>query len=111
MCARPLQDEIRTIDTEAAGLPADMGLRLGIHFGPVFSIEDPVIGRRVFVGTHVSRTARIEPITPEGSVYATESFAAEIMLRGSDRFRAEYVGQIPASKNYGTMRMYSLYKQ
>ena len=88
-----------------------MGLRLGIHFGPVFSIDDPVIGRRVFVGAHVSRTARIEPITPEGSVYATESFAAEIMLRGSNKFRAEYVGRIPASKNYGTMRMYSLYKQ
>jgi class 3 adenylate cyclase len=109
-CALALQDEIRTIDAEAIGLPSDMGLRLGIHFGPVFQIDDPVIGRPVFVGTHVSRTARIEPITPEGSVYATESFAAEIMLSGSGKFRAEYVGQIPASKNYGTMRMYSLYK-
>jgi class 3 adenylate cyclase len=109
-CALALQGEIRTIDAGAIGLPADMGLRLGIHFGPVFPIDDPVIGRRVFVGTHVSRTARIEPITPEGSVYATESFAAEIMLSSSERFRAEYVGQIPASKNYGTMRMYSLYK-
>ena len=43
-------------------------------------------------GAHVSRAARIEPITPEGCVYVTETFAAVLALHNADQFSCDYVG-------------------
>ena len=84
-----------------------MALRLGGHFGPVFEIQDPVLHFTNYFGAHVSRTARIEPVTPTGEVYVTEPFAARLALGPGD-FACDYVGQVPAAKGYGTMRMYNL---
>ena len=66
------------LDLEAAGLPSSLALRVGAHLGPVYAITDPVLGAPSFIGSHVSRTARIEPVTPEGSIYVTERFAAAL---------------------------------
>ena len=107
-CAMMMQAEMASLDLAAAGLPAQMGLRLGAHFGPVFKIEDPVLRRANFMGAHISRTARIEPVTPEGAVFVTEAFAAQLALSSSATFRCEYVGQTNAAKHYGKMRMYAL---
>jgi hypothetical protein len=63
-----------------------------------------VTGRRAFVGAHVTRTARIEPVTPLGEVYVTEQFAAALALT-TDAFACDYVGDIPAAKGFGTLRM------
>jgi len=41
----------------------------------VYECKDPVTSTRAFIGTHVSRAARIEPVTPPGEVYASESVA------------------------------------
>ena len=71
-------------------------------------MRDPVLKRSNFIGAHVSRAARIEPVTPEGAVYVTEAFAAVLATTGLTQFVCEYVGQVPAAKHYGTMRMYSL---
>ena len=54
----------------------------------------------------MSRTARIEPVTPPGAVYVTEPFAAALVLAGSDRFTCDYVGHMPLAKDYGRLRMY-----
>jgi class 3 adenylate cyclase len=107
-CSIDLQEEMATLVPEEHGLPRFMGLRLGGHLGPVFSVRDPVLKRWSYMGAHVSRTARIEPITPEGAVYVTEAFAAAIATDPSRGFVCEYVGQVPTAKEYGTMRMYSL---
>jgi len=107
-CAIELQEEIESLDFEGVGLPDFMGLRLGAHVGPVYRLRDPVLKRMCFTGSHVCRTARIEPITPEGAVYVTEAFAAALVTIRNVPFTCEYVGQVPAAKNYGTMRMYSL---
>ena len=74
----------------------------------MYRLRDPVLKRMCFTGVHVCRAARIEPITPEGSVYATEAFAATLAMIREVQFTCEYVGQVPTAKNYGTMRMYSL---
>jgi class 3 adenylate cyclase len=95
------------VELVAAGLPETMALRLGGHFGPVFEAEDPVLHVTNYFGAHVSRTARIEPVTPPGEVYVTEPFAARLALGPGD-FVSDYVGQVPAAKGYGTMRMYNL---
>ncbi len=76
--------------------------------GPIFQGKDPIQGRQSFYGTHVIRTARIEPIIPAGEVYVTEPFAALLALESRPRFNAEYAGEMAAAKGYGTFRMYVL---
>ena len=106
-CALELQDTMATIDLELTGLPGHLGLRLGGHVGPVFPLHDPVLGLEAFMGSHVSRTARIEPVTPAGSVYVTEPFAAALELACAE-FACDYVGHMPAAKQFGRLRMYRL---
>ena len=60
------------------------------------------------MGSHVSRTARIEPVTPPGEVYVTEMFAAALELEGEATLACDYVGHMPAAKDYGKLRMYRL---
>ena len=96
------------IDLEAARLPGDLALRLGGHVGPVFPTHDPVQDALDYMGSHVSRTARIEPVTPPGAVYVTEPFAAALALEQADEFACDYVGRMPAANDYGVLRMYRL---
>src|SRR6266851_4200067 len=107
-CALDLQEAIAGVDLAAAGLPADMALRLGGHLGPVYRAHDPILKRDNFFGAHVSRTARIEPVTPERCVYVTETLAAVLALYNADRFDCDYVGMTQAAKRYGKMRMFLL---
>src|SRR5229473_3194181 len=107
-CALDLQEAIAGVDLAAAGLPADMALRLGGHLGPVYRAHDPILKRDNFFGAHVSRAARIEPVTPERCVYVTETLAAVLALYNADRFDCDYVGMTQAAKRYGKMRMFLL---
>lgn len=107
-CALALQDAMAAIDLEAEGLPDHLALRLGAHVGPVFPTHDPVLGLPAFMGSHVSRTARIEPVTPPGEVYVTEPFAAALELARHPELVCDYVGHMPAAKDYGNLRMYRL---
>ena len=61
-----------------------------------------------FTGSHVSRAARIEPVTPPGAVYVTEPFAAALVLAGRRDLTCDYVGHMPMAKDYGRLRMYRL---
>jgi hypothetical protein len=107
-CALELQDAMTRIDLGAAGLPGHLSLRLGAHVGPVFPVHDAVLGAAAFMGSHVSRTARVEPVTPPGEVYVTEAFAAAHALAGQTETACDYVGHLPAAKDFGRLRMYRL---
>ncbi|HET6175207.1 MAG TPA: adenylate/guanylate cyclase domain-containing protein [Gaiellales bacterium] len=107
-CALELQDAMSATDMRTLGLEDQLVLRMGLHIGPVFPIEDPVLGVRVFAGSHVSRTARIEPVTPPGTVYVTEQFAAALELAQRRELGCDYVGHMPTAKDYGRLRMYRL---
>jgi hypothetical protein len=107
-CALDMQDAMSAIDLEAAGLPETLKLRLGGHLGPVYELDDPVTDRPNYYGAHVSRAARIEPITPEGCVYVTETFAAMLALHHAGRFSCDYVGNTEMAKHYGRLRMFLL---
>jgi class 3 adenylate cyclase len=106
-CALDLRDAVDAIDLVTLGLPQHLALRLGAHLGPVLPILNPVTGATAFMGSHVSRTARIEPVTPPGAVFVTEAFAAALLL-AENLFACEYVGHIPAAKDFGRLRMYRL---
>ncbi len=88
------------------GLPEKLNLRIALHAGPVYSCLDPVTGRPNFTGTHVSRAARIEPVTPPGQVYASQEFASLAAAERISRFKCEYVGQTPLAKGFGTFPTY-----
>jgi class 3 adenylate cyclase len=96
-----LRDTIQSTDWTSKGLPHELNLRIALHVGPVFEIRDPVTERPNFIGVHVSRGARIEPITPPGHVYASQAFAAMAAVEGIKDFRCEYVGMTPLAKGYG----------
>jgi hypothetical protein len=110
-CALDLQEAIGALDLEAVGLPPHLAFRLSGHIGPVFPIRDPVLGANAFMGSHVSRTARIEPVTPPAAVYVTEAFAAALELSGASDVGCDYVGHLPAAKDYGRLRMYRVRRQ
>jgi hypothetical protein len=107
-CALDMQDAMGAIDLKAAGLPETLKLRLGGHLGPVYELDDPVTDRPNYYGAHVSRAARIEPITPEGCVYVTETFAAMLALHNAGQFSCDYVGNTEMAKHYGRLRMFLL---
>jgi len=107
-CALDMQDEMNRIDLVAAGLPETLKLRLGGHLGPVYELDDPITVRPNYYGAHVSRAARIEPITPEGCVYVTETFAAVLALYNAGDFSCDYVGVTEMAKHYGNLRMFLL---
>jgi class 3 adenylate cyclase len=107
-CALDMQDALSAIDLKAAGLPETLKLRLGGHLGPVYELDDPVTDRPNYYGAHVSRAARIEPITPEGCVYVTETFAAMLALHNASQFACDYVGNTEMAKHYGRLRMFLL---
>lgn len=104
--ALAVADLASSTDWQAKGLPADLSLRIALHAGPAYEFMDPITGTRTYGGTHVSRTARMEPITPRGQVYASEAFAALAAARAVKDFTCDYVGQIPLAKSYGTLPTY-----
>lgn len=103
--ALELCDALRGTDWAAKGLP-HLNMRIGLHAGPVYSCTDPVTERVNYVGPHVSRAARIEPITPPGQVYASREFAALAAAEGVKEIRCDYVGQTAMAKKDGTFGTY-----
>ncbi len=103
--ALELRDRVQRTDWAARGLP-NLNLRIGLHTGPVYLCLDPVTQRRNYIGAHVSRAARIEPITPVGEVYASQPFAALAAAQGVEEFSCTYVGQTSMAKKFGTFPTY-----
>jgi class 3 adenylate cyclase len=107
-CALDLQSELARLDFYSLGLPTSLGLRLGLDAGAVFEVRDPILKSAAFAGSHISRTARLEPNTPPGEVYVTEAFAALLALIEHRDLICEYVGMMKTPKNYGRLRTYLL---
>ncbi len=103
--ALDFRDAVCNTDWSKHGLPA-LNMRIGLHAGPVFSCCDPVTQHTTYIGANVSRAARIEPITPPGQVYASQTFAALAAAEGVKEFRCDYVGQTSMAKKYGTFPTY-----
>ena len=92
----------------ALGLPADLAIRLGLHYGVVFPMREPVTKTPNFFGEAVARAARIEPITRAGAVFVSEEFAAALALDPKSPAIAEYVGEVDTAKKYGRFRLYRI---
>ena len=101
-----LSDLVNGCDWSRLGLPADLSARIGLHCGPVFVGQDPITGMPLYTGIHTSRTARIEPITPPGQVYASSAYAAVAAARGIEGLRFSYIGRTQLAKQYGALALY-----
>ena len=94
------------ISDPASGEPE--GMRVGLHFGPVYQEVDPVTGDDNFYGSEVTLTARIEPKVIPGEIYTTQAFAAMLAVTQPDRFASRYVGRVELAKGYGEAPIYQL---
>ncbi len=100
---------VNASDWTTHGLPSNLNLRIALHSGPVHCGVDPITELPIYTGPHTSRTARIEPITPPGQVYASSAFAAVAAASGVESLAMSYVGRIPLAKSHGTLGLYSVH--
>ncbi len=110
--ALALQRVVTGTDWSACGLPAGLNVRIALHAGPAFAGRDPFTERPNLYGTQVNRTARLEPVTAPGQVYATEQFVALLLAEQgveSGRVAYEYVGNLALAKRFGRQAIYHLY--
>ncbi len=103
-----LQQEIGQFDWPALGLAPETGARIALHTGPLFRIYDPVTARHTYYGTHVNRTARLEPVVQPRNIFVTEEFAASLIAEDQVRFTCDYIGKMPLAKRFGDARLYRL---
>jgi len=105
--ALEIQAELDPESLQTIGLPHEGGMRISLHYGPIFEHYDAVQNAQTFYGTEVTVAARIEPRVPVGAIYTTQPFAAMIE---SDRnnYHFEYVGTMDLAKNYGVRILYRL---
>jgi class 3 adenylate cyclase len=104
--ALELSELVTRTDWSERGLPGGMNIRIALHSGPVYRGRNPVTGSPIYTGPHTSRTARIEPITPPGQVYASSAFAAVAAANGVGDLSLSYVGRMPLAKDYGVHDIY-----
>jgi hypothetical protein len=84
------------------------GMRIGLHYGPVYQEIDPVTGLDNFYGSEVTLAARIEPQVIPGQIYTTQAFAAILAVTAPGRFATRYLGKLPLAKGYGALPIYQL---
>ncbi len=107
-CAISLRDMVRRTDWSSFGLPPSLNVRIGLHAGPVYCVQEPLLERLNVFGFHVNQAARIEPITSPGNVYASESFAALLLADPRNRLDCRYVGVVVLPKNFGSYPIYHI---
>jgi class 3 adenylate cyclase len=93
-------------DWAALELPSGLTARVGLHAGPLFDFSDRVTGQLTLAGKHVTRAARVEPVTPPGTVYATQEFAALAAAYGVTEFACEPVGRVTLAKKAGVTPLF-----
>jgi len=109
--ALELQHDLRDLPAELSPEGAPAGMRIGLHYGPIYVGADRVTGGDLWYGGEVNRTARIEPVTPIGDVYCTEAFASALILDGVDDLAAIPLGERALAQDFGVVRLYRLTQQ
>lgn len=104
--ARALRDETAAIDWSRYKLPRQLSYRIALDAGPCFSYRDPVSGDHEYCGHYVVRAARMEPITPPGHIFASETFVALARMSGVPGVVFNYAGKVNLPKNYGQIQAF-----
>ena len=102
---------VRELRRELPGRLGSAQIRVGAHYAPAFEGYDPVEQIRTYYGTQLSLAASVEPVTPPGQVFATETCAAALALEAKDEFFVEYAGEVPLAKKLGSFRLYAVHRK
>jgi class 3 adenylate cyclase len=103
-----LLDRMGNVNWGGVGFPGNLLMRIGLHAGPVYEHENPLLGKMDFAGSHVNRAARIEPVTTPGCAFASEQFAAILKMTKDHPFECELVGIEKLAKDYDRCSLYRL---
>lgn len=106
--ALALQQRLENLPATLVPPGGEAGMRIGVHYGPIWQGTDRITGNRIWYGGEVNRTARIEPVTPVGGVYCTESFAAALLIDDCGDCRFTSVGTVALPKGFGALELYRL---
>jgi adenylate cyclase len=101
-----LQDRLAAVPYAALGLPPTLRPRIAGDFGKTWQGYDFVRKELTFYGQHVTRAARLEPVTPPGAIYVTKDFAAAAAF--DPMLACHYVGELATAKNFGVLSAYRL---
>ncbi|MGO9199274.1 MAG: TRAFs-binding domain-containing protein [Limisphaerales bacterium] len=106
--ALQLRDLFRGMDWRGFGFGSELQIRIGLHAGPVYTCFNPVLRQTACTGAHVNRAARIEPITEEGQVFASATFAALAETNRVSAFALDYAGTRPLAKKHEALPVFLL---
>jgi class 3 adenylate cyclase/tetratricopeptide (TPR) repeat protein len=106
-----LRDTVTKIDWTEKKLPKDLSIRISLHAGPIFLAVDSITNKMNAYGAHINRTARIEPITVPGCIYASMQFAAKLIYETGHSYQYEYVGILELPKNFGKQEIFRISKK
>jgi len=106
-----LQNCVSKTDWTQYGLPSDILFRISLDAGPCYSYVEPVTKTVEFCGNYVNRAARIEPITPPGSIYTSETFVALAKAMKVKNVQFNYAGQVILPKNSGIIPAFCVQQQ
>lgn len=106
--ALELRDFFHDFDWSDAHLP-EMDIRISLHFGGFYVGDDALTSRGLFSGKTINIAARIEPITPAGSVWVTDAFviiaSAEMSADRPAKFAFDHIGEVSLPKNAGSIKV------
>ena len=102
------QQKFRDLKNQTIDLPEEISVRIGLHAGTAWRLKEPITGKENYFGNAVSKAARIEPVTQEGQLFASEQCAALLELSPESNIVAEYVGQVETPKGFGVHPLYKL---
>ena len=92
---------------------AEISLRIGVHFGPVWERPDPFTQMPNLYGRHVTTAARLEALAVPGTICVSENFAAVLAIdpQAYNHILCDYVGQATSDKEKTIFSLYSLRKR
>ena len=103
-----LQKQLLGMSLQDFGLPTDLTLRIGGHYGPITFSSDPITGRRGVFGSQIAYAARIEPIAVPGSILVSDAFAARLAISPPCDVNSTYVGKRSLRDIPGDVRLFAL---
>lgn len=106
--ALDLRDWMNRHDWTSGGLATPPQIRISLHAGVVSKVADPVISGFNYVGRNTNKAARIEPITFEGQVFVSGTFAALLAADPKSDLSCDYVGMRELPKDAGMIDVYLL---
>jgi class 3 adenylate cyclase len=106
--ALDFRDRIIATDWCQLGFSCAVSVRIGLHAGPLYRIYDPLICQWSYTGSHVTRTARLEPSADPGKVFATLAFVALAAAERVTDFTSRAAGRRQLVKNSGELSVFEL---